>query len=85
MCTAVTQAWYAESESGSGAPQNAKIAVFSAQQGVDPVGSCVGQKGVRVQAVTNEIGGERVDVSPWNDDPAELIKSSLSPAEGLEV
>jgi len=62
-----------------------KIAVFSAQQGVDPVGSCVGQKGVRVQAVTNEIGGERVDVIPWNDDPAELIKSSLSPAEGLEV
>ena len=62
-----------------------KIAVFSAQSGVDPVGSCVGQKGVRVQAVTNEIGGERVDVIPWNDDPAELIKSSLSPAENLSV
>ncbi len=62
-----------------------KIAVFSAQSGVDPVGSCVGQKGVRVQAVTNEIGGERVDVIPWNDDVAELIKSSLSPAENLSV
>lgn len=62
-----------------------KIAVFSSQQGVDPVGSCVGQKGVRVQAVTNEIGGERVDVIPWNDDVAELVKSSLSPAEGIEV
>lgn len=62
-----------------------KIAVSSSQQGVDPVGSCVGQKGVRVQAVTNEIGGERVDVIPWNDDVSELIKSSLSPAEGLEV
>jgi N utilization substance protein A len=62
-----------------------KIAVFSAQTGVDPVGSCVGQKGVRVQAVTNEIGGERVDVIPWNEDSAELIKSSLSPAEGLSV
>ena len=62
-----------------------KAAVFSSQTGVDPVGSCVGQKGVRVQAVTNEIGGERVDVIPWNDDPAELIKSSLSPAENLSV
>ncbi len=62
-----------------------KIAVFSAQSGVDPVGSCVGQKGVRVQAVTNEIGGERVDVIPWSPDIAELIKSSLSPAEGLSV
>lgn len=62
-----------------------KIAVFSSQNGVDPVGSCVGQKGVRVQAVTNEIGGERVDVITWNDDPAELIKSSLSPADGLVV
>jgi N utilization substance protein A len=62
-----------------------KIAVISSQTGVDPVGSCVGQKGVRVQAVTNEIGGERVDVIPWNDDTAELIKSSLSPAESLSV
>jgi N utilization substance protein A len=62
-----------------------KIAVFSAQTGVDPVGSCVGQKGVRVQAVTNEIGGERVDVIAWSDDPAELIKSSLSPAEDVSV
>jgi len=62
-----------------------KVAVASDQTGVDPVGSCVGQKGVRVQAVTNEIGGERVDVIPWSEDPAELIKSSLSPAENLEV
>ncbi len=62
-----------------------KIAVASDQTGVDPVGSCVGQKGVRVQAVTNEIGGERVDVIPWSEDIAELIKSSLSPAENLSV
>ncbi len=62
-----------------------KIAVFSSQTGVDPVGSCVGQKGVRVQAVTNEIGGERVDVISWSDDLSELIKASLSPAENLEV
>lgn len=62
-----------------------KIAVHSDQSGVDPVGSCVGQKGVRVQAVTNEVGGERVDVIPWSDDPAELIKSALAPADGLSV
>ena len=62
-----------------------KIAVFSTQPGVDPVGSCVGQKGVRVQAVTNELGGERVDIVPWSDDIAELIKGALSPAEGLSV
>jgi N utilization substance protein A len=62
-----------------------KIAVFSSQTGVDPVGSCVGQKGVRVQAVTNEIGGERVDVIAWSEDPSELIKASLSPAENLSV
>ncbi len=62
-----------------------KMAVFSNQSGVDPVGSCVGQKGVRVQAVTNELGGERVDIIPWTDDLAELVKAALSPAEGLTV
>jgi len=62
-----------------------KIAVYSSQSGVDPVGSCVGQKGVRVQAVTNELGGERVDIVSWSGESAELIKSALSPAEGLTV
>lgn len=62
-----------------------KVAVHSSQSGVDPVGSCVGQKGVRVQAVTTEIGGERVDVIAWSEDVAELIKSSLSPADNLVV
>lgn len=62
-----------------------KIAVFSGQTGVDPVGSCVGQKGVRVQAVTNELGGERVDVIPYNEDFAELIKLALAPADNLTV
>lgn len=63
----------------------AKIAVFSNQSGVDPVGSCVGQKGVRVQAVTNELGGERVDIVPWSDNISDLIKGSLAPAENLNV
>ena len=62
-----------------------KIAVSSGQSGVDPVGSCVGQRGVRVQSVTNELGGERVDIVMYNDDPAEYIKAALSPAEGLTV
>jgi len=62
-----------------------KVAVFSSQSGVDPVGSCVGQKGVRVQAITNELGGERVDIIAFNEDTADLIKASLSPAEGLTV
>ena len=62
-----------------------KIAVASNASGVDPVGSCVGQKGVRVQAVTNELGGERVDIIPWNDDISELIAASLSPADNLTV
>jgi transcription termination/antitermination protein NusA len=63
-----------------------KVAVFSAQSGVDPVGSCVGQKGVRVQAVINELGGnEKVDIIQWNDNPQQLIISSLAPAKELDV
>jgi transcription termination/antitermination protein NusA len=62
-----------------------KIAVTSTQSGVDPVGSCVGQKGVRVQAVTNELGGERVDLIPYSEDVKELIAGALSPAENLVV
>lgn len=62
-----------------------KLAVYSAQQGVDPVGSCVGQKGVRVQAVTNELGGERVDIISWTDNEEELIKASLAPVNVLAI
>jgi N utilization substance protein A len=62
-----------------------KIAVASEQSGVDPVGSCVGQKGIRVQAVTNELGGERVDIVTWSDDVSELIEASLSPADNLKI
>lgn len=62
-----------------------KMVVASSQSGVDPVGSCVGQKGVRVQAVTNELGGERVDIIQYSEDPAKLIKDALSPAENLIV
>jgi len=62
-----------------------KMAVHSTASGVDPVGSCVGQKGVRVQAVTNELGGERVDIIQWNDDAKLFIMSALAPAKDMEV
>ncbi len=62
-----------------------KMLVFSNQRGVDPVGSCVGQKGVRVQAVMGELGSERVDVIPYSEDVAEVIKNALAPAENLRV
>lgn len=63
-----------------------KVAVYSNQSGVDPVGSCVGQKGVRVQAVIGELGGnEKVDIIQWSDDPKQLIIASLAPAKDLEV
>lgn len=62
-----------------------KIAVYSVQSGVDPVGSCVGQKGVRVQAVIGELNDEKIDVIPWTEEPEQFIKSALSPAEGVSI
>lgn len=62
-----------------------KIAVQSTQSGVDPVGSCVGQKGVRVQAVINELNGEKIDVIPWTENVSDLIGAALAPAEGVQV
>jgi N utilization substance protein A len=58
-----------------------KIAVISYDDRVDPVGSCVGMKGSRVQAVTRELAGERIDIVPWSGDPSLLISRALSPAE----
>lgn len=63
-----------------------KIAVASTQPGVDPVGSCVGQKGVRVQTIITEIGGfERIDIVQWNEDIKQYIAQALSPAKELNV
>lgn len=62
--------------------ERAKIAVFSSQGGVDPVGACVGQKGVRVETVTQELGGqEKIDIIQWNRDPKLFLIASLSPAK----
>lgn len=62
------------------AGSRSKVAVSSRQTGVDPVGSCVGQKGVRVQAVIAELGNEKIDVIAYSDDPAKFVAASLSPA-----
>ena len=62
-----------------------KIAAQSSQDGVDPVGSLVGQKGVRVQAVMGELGEEKIDIISYSDDPAKFIASSLSPAKDIMV
>ena len=55
------------------------------EEGVDPIGSCVGQKGTRVQAVIDELGGEKVDIIEWNDDVKKFISAALSPAKVLGV
>jgi N utilization substance protein A len=66
--------------------ERAKIAVYSAQSGVDPVGACVGQKGVRVQTVTDELNGqEKIDIIQWNENPKIFIVSALSPAKVVSV
>jgi transcription termination/antitermination protein NusA len=62
-----------------------KIAVFSSQSGVDPVGSCVGQKGVRVQTVIDELNREKIDIIQYSDDPVRFITASLAPAENITV
>jgi len=62
-----------------------KIAVVSKDPRVDPVGSCVGQRGSRVQAVVNELRGEKIDIIRWSSDPAEFIAEALSPAKVTEV
>lgn len=64
----------------------AKVAVYSEQSGIDPVGSCVGQKGVRIQAVIDALDGlEKIDVIQWNPDPVKFIMNALSPAKDLTV
>ena len=62
-----------------------KVSVESTQPGVDPVGSCVGQKGVRVQAVINELNNEKIDIIQYSEDKDKYIKAALAPAEGLDI
>lgn len=67
------------------AGSRSKIAVFSNDEHVDPVGSCVGQKGVRVTTVMSELNGEKIDIIPWSPDSATYIASSISPASCLKI
>jgi len=67
------------------AGSRSKVAVSSRQDGLDPVGATVGQRGARVQAVVAELSGEKIDVIPWSDDPGVFVANALSPAQVLSV
>jgi transcription termination/antitermination protein NusA len=67
------------------AGSRSKIAVFSNDEHIDPVGSLVGQRGIRVSTVMSELGGEKIDVIEWSEDPKQFIEDSLSPATVLNV
>lgn len=62
-----------------------KIAVWSNDENVDPIGACVGQKGIRVATVMSELAGEKIDIIPWSPDSADFIASSLSPARVVDI
>ena len=62
-----------------------KVAVYSPNENIDPVGSCVGQKGIRIQNIINELNGEKIDVIEWSNDPAIFISAALLPAEVMAV
>ena len=63
----------------------AKVAVFANDEHIDPVGSLVGQRGVRVAVVTSELGGEKIDIVEWSENPAHFVEESLKPAEVLDI
>ena len=63
----------------------AKIAVYTADKRIDPIGTCVGMRGSRVQAVTGELGGERVDIVLWSEDPAQFVIGALAPANVTSI
>ncbi|MFT5359763.1 MAG: N utilization substance protein A [Candidatus Paceibacteria bacterium] len=62
-----------------------KVAVWSNDEGIDPIGSLVGQRGVRVTTVMNELGGEKIDIIEWSEDSAEFVAASLSPAKVIDI
>jgi N utilization substance protein A len=62
-----------------------KVAVYSRQEGIDPVGACVGLRGIRIQNIVNELNGERIDVVQWDPDPSRFVANALSPAQVQRV
>ncbi len=77
--TVVLKAYVREAGSRS------KVAVWARQEGVDPVGACVGVRGSRINSISNELNGEKVDIIPWSPDPATFISNALSPAKPISV
>ncbi len=67
------------------AGSRSKIAVYSNDEHIDPVGSCVGQKGTRVNTVTQELSGEKIDIIPWLEEPKQFVSNSLSPAKVISI
>lgn len=67
------------------AGDRSKISVYSDNPDIDAVGACVGSKGVRVEAIVEELGGEKIDIVQWNEDPKVFVKNALSPSQVLEV
>ncbi|MBN8234487.1 transcription termination/antitermination protein NusA [Halobacillus kuroshimensis] len=67
------------------AGDRSKISVYAQDQDIDPVGSCVGQRGQRVQTIVNELKGEKIDIVQWSEDPVEYVSNALSPSKVVEV
>ena len=62
-----------------------KVAIWTDTENVDPVGSCVGQRGSRIQTIIGELGGEKIDIIEYNDDPAKFITNALAPAKIIDI
>lgn len=67
------------------ASQRSKIAVWAKEEGIDPVGACIGQRGTRIQTIIAELSGEKIDIIQWDEDPARFIANALSPARVIAV
>ncbi len=69
------------------AGSRSKVAIYTDSENIDPVGSCVGQRGIRIQTIINELGGEKVDIIEYSDDPAKYISNALAPAKimGIDI
>lgn len=67
------------------AGSRSKIAVWSSDEGVDAQGACIGQKGIRVRTITEELHGEQIDIIPWSEDPAEYVANAIAPARVLDI
>lgn len=65
--------------------ERCKIAVYSHNENIDPIGACIGPRGTRVQAIINELNGEKIDIFEWSDNISELIANALSPSQGVAV